>query len=154
MGAGARHRDEQQAFLFLPVRALRLFLDAQPLRSGDQAERRRAALAAIGGGEACLRQAGQVDRLELQALAGVHGHQAHGVHVQRGGGHLPQIALLRQQDQLADPIERPMDRERPTPTGLCSRRKFRNCQTATLRMRVGHRIGGRHRAARSVRSRR
>ena len=46
-----------------------------------------------------------MDSLELQALAAVDGHQPDRIHVQSAGRDLPQVALLGEEHELADPVQ-------------------------------------------------
>ena len=82
--------------------------------------------------------------LEFQALAAVDRHQPDRIHVQGGGRDLAQVALLGEQHKLAHAIERALDRDAEARPGCASRRKLRNCQIATLRMRAGTRRGASH----------
>ena len=111
MRAGARQRDEEEALLLVLVRALRLVGGRKLAGPVDHAARWRAALTTIRTRKACDRQAGNMDGLELEALAAMHRHQPHGIQMQRGGRDLAQIALLGQQDELAHTIQRPLDRQ-------------------------------------------
>ena len=137
MRAGARHGDEEQAFLFHARAPLGPVRDRAG-GSGDHVLGRRAAQALIFRGKPGDDQSRNMDGLELETLAPVDGHQAHGVHLQRCLRDLTQIALLREQDEIADAVERRMDR-RSLGDGTSSRRKFRNCQIAMPRMRIRNR---------------
>ena len=111
MGAGTRQRDEEEALLFVLMRALRLVGGREIAGAVDHAARWRTALPTIRTRKACDRQAGYVNGFELKAFAAVHRHQPHGIQMQRGGGDLAQIAFFGEQDELAHTIQRPLDRQ-------------------------------------------
>src|SRR5919109_483069 len=52
-----------------------------------------------------------MDGFELKALAAVYGHQPDRIHMQRAGRDLPQVALLGEEHELADPVKRPLNGE-------------------------------------------
>ena len=87
------------------------FIRNAAFRACDEPDRRRAALTYVGNGEAPRRKAGYVHRLELEALAAVHGHQPDRIHMKGRRRHLAQIALLCEQHKLADPIEGALNRK-------------------------------------------
>ena len=131
--AGARQRDEEEALLFVVMRALRLIGGRKIAGPVDHAARWRAALTTIRTRKARDRQAGNMNGLELKALAAVHRHQPHGIQMQRGGRDLAKIPLFGEKTSWRT---RSSVRwiGRPPPAGTCSRTKFRNCQIATARI--------------------
>ena len=83
-----------------------------------------------------------MDGLELKALATVYGHQPDRIHVQDAGGDLSQIALLGEEDELADPVKRPLN-GRARPCGAPLANKIEELPDGDSPHAVRHSVAGR-----------
>ncbi len=107
--SGARRRDVEQTFLFEDVVGRRQG-DGAAGAAVDHAIRHGACRPLRRTRHGVLVQPHQVDGWELQPLAGVDGHEPHGVDALCREGDLSQIPLVRELDEAPDRVEGALDR--------------------------------------------